>query len=241
MVSEKLINGHPNIIFRCVTMTNVRKPLKCKRKGVLSDQEIEDMLAKADTLLNLYFRLRAKAMVGLFRTTGKRNLEVSWLEGDDLKVEGDRLNVTFSVVKKRKKQKVLTQRTKQLNLNDPLAQHVLRYMIWMKNHHPECKYLFPSVRSMFGQTLYFHKDKHLSTRQIRRIVEKLNPSAWPHLFRETQGAEIVKKDSSLIGVFKVQMRLDLDDQESAWKYMRRYATDVIEYEEKQKKEVGPRE
>ena len=156
---------------------------------------------------------------------------------DDLEPnkESLKLTITFTVVKKRKKTRLAARRAKQLDLRDIYVQHILRYYIWMKNHHPECKYLFPSTRSIFGQSLFFYKDKHLSGRQILRIVDALNPRAWVHLFRETEGAEVVKKDPTVIGVFKVMRRLDLDSEEAAWRYIRRYATDVIEYEEKQKK------
>jgi len=211
-----------------IEMTNV----KVERKDVISDKEFEETVAKADKLDREYFRLRAKALLGLFARTGKRRQEVGWLEPDDLAVKGDKLSVTFTVVKKRKKSVISKRREKQIPLSDPCAQYIVEYWEWMKKHHPECKYLFPSIRSMFGIDLFFHKDRHLSGRHILRIVKELNPRLWCHLFRETVGAEVVRSDQSLIGVFKVMMRLDLEKETTAWNYVRRFAVDVIEHEKK---------
>jgi len=107
----------------------------------------------------------------------------------------------------------------------------------MKQHHPECKFLFPSVRSIFGQALFFYQDKPLSGRQILRIIKQLNPKAWCHLFRETRGAEVVRADekrlgeASLMTVYRVKRALDLEREATAWNYISRYATETIEVEE----------
>jgi len=59
-------------------------------------------------------------------------------------------------------------------------------------------------------------------------VQKYNSYAWCHLFRETVGADIVRKDRSIMAVWKVKKRLDLEKTETAWKHMDRYGIDVIE-------------
>lgn len=48
-----------------------------------------------------------------------------------------------------------------------------------------------------------------------------------HLFRETVGAEIVREDNSIMAAFKVMLRLDLEDERTALRYVRRYAIDRI--------------
>ncbi|MFQ5999446.1 MAG: tyrosine-type recombinase/integrase [Candidatus Bathyarchaeia archaeon] len=186
-------------------MTNV----KIRRKDVLSEREIDDMITKADKLPHEYFRLRAKAISSIFRRTGKRRREVATLEMDDIMVKGKNLSITFTVVKKRKKSVSSRRREKQIPLSDKCAKYIMEYWSWMKKYHPECKYLFPRIHSVFGTGLAFYEDKHISGRHILRIIKQLNPNAWCHLFRETVGAEAVKTDPPLIGVFKAMMRLDL--------------------------------
>jgi len=208
-------------------MTNV----KVDRKTVYATDEIDSMIRRADDLDNFYFKIRAKALVAIFARTGKRRLEVATVERDDVKVRGGNVSITFMVVKKRKKTVFAKRREKQIPLMDDYAKYILRYSEWMNTHHSYCKYFFPSVKSVFGTGLSFYEDKHLSGRQILRIIKQLNPRGWCHLFRETAGAEIVRADPSIIGVFKVQRRLDLEATQTAWRYVQRYAVDVIEHED----------
>jgi len=162
-------------------MTNA----KVQRKDVLSLEEINGMLEKANKIKSQYFRLRAKALVGLFKT-GKRRQEVATLEVSDLKVEASFVYITFTVVKKRKKKVLASRRTKRFPLNNEYAQYIMEYWNYMKKKYPKAQFLFPSVTSVFGQALAIHDDKHLSGRQILRIIKHLNPKAWCHLFRETR-------------------------------------------------------
>jgi len=244
-------------------MTNA----KVQRKDVLSPQEIDGMIEKADTLKPEFFKRRAKAVVSLFKS-GKRREEVAALENSDLKVQGEWLYITFTVVKKRRrkhckncgkasgistkfcrfcsallvniepKRHVMTvRRTKKFHLSSSYAQYIMEYLTYMKSFHPECKYLFPSTTSVFGVGLAFHKDRHLSGRQILRIIKQLNPEAWCHLFRETRGAEVVRSDekrlgeASLLTVYRVKRALDLERETTAWNYINRYATETITTEE----------
>ena len=209
---------------------------KVQRKDVLSPKEIEEMLRKAEQLEWEYFRLRAKALVSLFRS-GKRRGEVVALEMSDLRVEDGFLYITFTTEKKRKKKVLTIRRTKRYPLSSKYAKYILDYWMWMKKHHPECRFLFPSVKSVFGCTYVFSRDKHLSGRHVLRIIKELNPRAWCHLFRETRGAEIVKRDEQKKGaadiftVYKVKHALDLEREQTAWRYINRYATETIAPEE----------
>jgi len=208
-------------------MTNV----KVDRKTVYATEEIDNMIKRADDLGNFYFKIRAKALVAIFARTGKRRLEVATVERDDVKVRGENLSITFTVVKKRKKTVFAKRREKQIPLMDDYAKHVFEYSQYMNMNHAYCKYLFPSVKSVFGVALSFSKDEHLSGRQILRIIKQLNPQGWCHLFRETVGANIVRNDPTIMAPFKVMRRLDLESHQTAFIYMRRYAVDVIKKEE----------
>ena len=194
------------------------------------------MLKKADKIKNKYFRLRSKALVSIFKT-GKRRAAISTLEIDDLEVRGNYLYITFTVVKKRKKNVLATRRTKRFHSESRYAQYILEYHKYMKEFHPHSKHLFPSTHSVFGHALAISHDKHLSGRQILRIIKQLNPKAWCHLFRETRGAEVVRADekrlgeASILTVYRVKRALDLETVQTAWSYIDRYATETIEAEE----------
>ena len=209
--------------------------VRVQRKDVLSFEEIESMIRQAEKINNEYFRLRAKALIALF-ASGKRRAEVASLTMDDLYVDGDFLYVRFTVVKKRKKQVITKVREKKFPLKNRFTQFILDYWRWMQKHHPECKYLFPSVTNVFGQALAFHRDKHLTGRQILNIIKDLNPKAWCHLFRETRAANVIRADQAkgkldIFTVYKVMFSLDLERESTAWNYIRRYASEVVSPEE----------
>ena len=44
------------------------------------------------------------------------------------------------------------------------------------------------------------------------------------------GAKIVRSDPTIMAPFKVMQRLDLESYTTAFRYMRRYAVDIIEKE-----------
>ena len=216
-----------SVLAWCVSMTNVQ----VQRKDVLSPEEVDASLDRADEL-DPYSRLRAKALLSIFYKTGKRRREVATLELDDLERKDDQLSITFTVVKKRKGHTVTKRRTKLISLDDPFAQHIIDYLEYMTEKHPNCRYLFPSTRSVFGAALHFYENKHISGRQVLRIMKSLNPECWCHLFRETVGAKIVRSDPTIMAPFRVMRRLDLESHVTAFRYMQRYASDVIESEEK---------
>lgn len=215
-----------------IAMTNV----KTQRKDVLSDNEVDIMLERAAQLPTEHYRLRAKALVSLFRS-GKRRAEVASLEMTDLDINSHFLYVTFTTVKKRKKSILATRRRKRYPLESHYAKHILEYWEWMKRHHPECKFLFPASRVVFGVNYHLSRDRHLSGRQVLRVIKDLNPNAWCHLFRETRGAEVVKRDerdkgqADLFTVYKVKQALDLEREATAWNYINRYATETVGEEE----------
>lgn len=122
---------------------------KVDRKSVYSDKEINGMIETANSL-DEYEKLRAKCLIALFRS-GKRRAEVASLEIDDLQVKGNYLHITFTVVKKRKKNVNVRRRTKRYHINGYLAQMILKYLEHVKKEHSKCKYLFPSRKNVFGQ------------------------------------------------------------------------------------------
>jgi hypothetical protein len=110
-------------------------------------------------------------------------------------------------------------------------------MDYLKTREPSVKFLFPSARNVFGHYVIL-PNKHLNGRHIFNIVRGLTTNCWPHLFRETAGSEIVKNDPTLIGIFKVMQRLDLEDYRTGFNYLKRYAGDVIQREQKKVMETA---
>jgi len=212
-------------------MTNVRgSKLRENRQTVISDSEFEEAMNKAEQIKDKFFRLRALALLCLLRLTGKRRTELAMLRLDAFKVEAGFLNITFILLKKRKGHVLQRQATKSIPLTDPLTKPILDYLEYLNGLEPKPIYFFPRVKSVFGyNTLIL--DAHLSGRQIFNIVRNLSETIWPHLFRETVGADVIKSDPTVIGAFKVMRRLDLKDFRTGFNYLRRYAGDVIRREE----------
>jgi len=122
--------------------------------------------------------------------------------------------------------------TKSIPLTDPLTQPIVEYIGYLKSNVPDVKFLFPSGRTLFGDNYVILPNKHLDGKSIFNIVRGLSETVWPHLFRETVGAEVVKSDPTLIGIFRVMRRLDLEDYRTGFEYLKRHAGDVIEREQK---------
>ena len=213
-------------------MTNIRgSKLRTERKTVISDNEFNQILTVAQQIKDRFFQLRVMALLCLLRLTGKRRTEIARLEVDDFKVSNGFLNVTFTLLKKRKGSVLTKQATKSIPLSDPLTQHILTYLEYLNDLKPKPKYFLPCVRSVFGYNIIL-ADAHISGRQVFNLVRDLTKSVWPHLFRETVASDVIKKDSTIIGAFRVMRRLDLEDFRTGFNYLRRFAADVIEREEK---------
>jgi Site-specific recombinase XerD len=215
-------------------MTRLSGPRK-ERTSVIGTEEFNDMIQQTyenEDGRPEYYAIRDRAVLCIFRLTGKRVKEVATLKQSDLDIKAPNLSITFSVVKKRKKQSLTTRREKQIPLADPLVPPILEYREWMnKNVGDAVEWLFPRTHySPSFETLTFDRT-HLSTRQFLRIVQKYNPNIWCHLFRETAGADIVREDKTIMAVWKVKKRLDLEKTETAWRYMDRYGVDVINRKE----------
>jgi len=75
------------------------------RETVIQDDEFDKALVQAGTISNEYFRLRALAVLSLFRLCGKRRSEIAWIPLENFKIEGDLLTVTFTLEKKKRKHK----------------------------------------------------------------------------------------------------------------------------------------
>lgn len=209
-------------------MTNPGE-LRKNRKDVIEDTELREMLAKA-AKLPYFFALRLSALICLLKLIGKRRGENASLEVEDFDVQTSLIQVTFTLTKKRRGSVMSHRVTKGLPVDDPLTKPILEYLNHLKSLNPVPKYFFPSGHEVFGKGYVIDPDKHLSGRQLLNMVRQVSDMAWPHLFRETAGADIIRSDPTIIGVFKVKQRLDHEDLKTSMGYLQRYAVDIIDRE-----------
>jgi len=215
-------------------MTRVRgSGLRTERKTVIDEAEFQEMLKQTWQIKDTFLRLRATALLCLLRLTGKRRSEMATLELDSFKVENGFLNVTFTLLKKRKETLLTRQATKSIPLTDPLTRPILEYIDYLNNLNARPKFFFPRLKSLFGQSYILLASEHIQGRQIFNLVRNLTEAAWPHLFRETVASDVVKQDPTIIAAFKVQRRLDLESVNTGFNYLRRFSSDIIRREEQQ--------
>jgi integrase len=253
-------------------MTNPNK--NYKDRTIFSDIDVTKMLEKTDLITDEYRRLRAKALIALFKKFGKRRSEIARLQiKNDLIINNNFLFITWTISKKHKrglfqyikwvKKEIIkgklptnyldktqyselvlahkewtktidgykikeVKRTKNLATDDKYCKLIIEYLDYMKKNYPEAKFLFPSCAYSFGNLTTMSIDKHLSGSQILRIIKMLDLKAWCHLFRETKGAEIARQyGNSLVGISQVRDTLDLEEENTAMIYTRRYAVQTI--------------
>lgn len=194
---------------------------------MITDSEFQTMLNRAAEIKNKFLRLRAKALLCLLRLTGKRRSEIAILECDSFKIEKGFLNITFTLLKKRKGTVLPKQASKSIPLSDPLTEPILVYLEYLNSLKTKPKYFLPRVKSVFGSAWIICIDSHITGRQVFNIVRDFSEKVWCHLFRETAASDVIKTDPSIIGAFKVMRRLDLKDYRTGFNYLKRFASDII--------------
>lgn len=209
-------------------MTNT----KVSRKDVPTDEEVLKELETASKIPSLFQRRRAEAIVALLET-GKRRSEIATLQKDDLTIEEPYLFARFTVRKKRKKDIHGLQRTKKFLLTSPYAQAILRWLVFINDKAPGNPNLFPRIKNYFGQTIAIHPTEAMKPQAVWRILKKLNPQDWPHLHRERRAVKVIRADEKLFGratletVYKIKRRLDLEDESTAYNYINRHETQIV--------------
>jgi len=209
---------------------------RVNRKTVITNHEFQQLLNRANQIQDEFLRKRALALLCVLRLTGKRREEVARLELEDVKVEDAYLNLRFTLEKKRKGTILTRQATKKVPLTDPLTKLILDYLEHLNNLKPKPKYFFPRVKSVFGYPV-IQADAHISGRQIFNIIRSLSDKVWCHLFRETVASDIIKQDNSIIAAFKVMRRLDLEDYRTGFRYLKRFAEDIIVREQTKESDI----
>ena len=218
-------------------MTNVDEDRKTR--DILDDSEFNLILTKAKKNECEFLGYRNPAILCMLRITGKRREEIAALENKDVWVSRGLLQMNFILLKKHHRKKLPDgtyapplpppEIVKRVSIKDPLTHDILEYIYYVKELRENPLYFWPSVRNVFGNYVV-EFDKGITGRTVYDVVrdsaDKAEIVAWPHLFRETAGAEEVIKDSSLYGVYKVANRINVTER-TAWNYMQRHALNVI--------------
>jgi site-specific recombinase XerD len=76
---------------------------KLRNRPILSNEDIALMLKKADVFKDDYTRLRLKCLVALLKKFGKRRNELAKLKIIQLIINGNYLEITFTISKKHKR------------------------------------------------------------------------------------------------------------------------------------------
>lgn len=199
-----------------------------KRRSEIAALEREDLRIENEQLY-VTFTLRKKHKKGLFQY-------LAFLE----KTDPNALQKPYAQLKQEWKLWTKTEqgyrvkedrRTKSVSIQDTYAKLILQYLAFLNVKYPNAKYVFPSGVEVFGQRYMIFENEHLSGRQLLRLIKPLSPTAWLHLFRETKGAEIAKAEGrTLKAVYEVRETLDLENEETAYRYVRRYAVQEMKAE-----------
>jgi integrase len=166
----------------------------------------------------------------ILRLTGKRRSEIACLEVSDFKIEDPYLHVTFTLSKKRKKTAITKRSTKTIPLSDPLTKPILKYLEFLEDLTPTPKYFLPQTSACGDKNFTLTLTSTFQGAQVFNLVRKVSDRVWCYLFRETAASEVVKSDPSIIGAFKVQRRLDLENIQTGFRYLKRFSADLIERE-----------
>jgi len=117
-------------------MTNANP--EYKKRGIITDEDVANMLKKADEIPFEYFRLRAKALVALAKKFGKRSSELAGLKRKDIFInnQSNELEVRFTLRKKHKLGKAQYFKWLETNnpvaLDKPLSQVIVDWKAWRR-------------------------------------------------------------------------------------------------------------
>jgi hypothetical protein len=201
-----------------------------KRRAEIAAIEMKGLRVEGDLLL-ITFKLRKKRKKGLFQYTrfleGKiKRGEMAYAELES-KTQGE-LNEEWREWQKTKEGVRIkeTKVTKAVSIDSKFGRIILDYITFIRKKVPKSKYLFPAGKETIqGAAVYImDMNNHIGGRTLLNVVKELNPDVWMHLFRERKGEDIAKKKGRTIeGVYAVKNTLDLEEEDTAWHYIKRFA------------------
>ena len=195
-----------------------------RREDVLSEAEVQAMIDKAQML----FPGRAmmvKCLIALLWLFGKRISEILRLKRKDLWVDEHFLYVRFTILKKKGEYKAV----KKVTLRNPYVNYVLQYMqlieepeAWLFPGYSRPKIVRVRARLKDGTVKVYEYERleagNMSRQQAYKILKRLNPACWPHLFRDSVATRFAYEGAT---PYELQSWFDWSKLETANKYIRR--------------------
>lgn len=205
-----------------------------KRRGeiaLLKNDEVT--INKEENSLEINFNLLKKRKMGLFQY-------IDFLQNKIKKGE-----MTFEELQSKTQGQIIAEwklwrdtklglRTKvkkslhSVSLDNPFAKIIIEYIKYLNNlkilnnkgEPQKIIYLFPQGKQMFGMEYVINSNKHLNPQTLLLIVQSIDPDLWMHLYRKKRGSEIATKlHRSIEAVHEVKRELDLEREETAWRYI----------------------
>ncbi len=201
-----------------------------KRRSEIASLEVNDLEIDDSGYLLVTFTLRKKHKFGLhqyLKFLEKTNAEILKVKTiQQLKTDWKQWQKT-EMGYKLKERKV----TKKVSIKEPYVSNILAYLDYVKTHFPKAKFLFPLGKAVFDEYIIYN-DQHIDARTFLNTLKEIAPDAWMHLFREKKGGGVAKAcGMNLESVFKVKTTLDLESEQTAFNYVRRFAIEEIKAEE----------
>ena len=149
---------------------------KFTREDIISQQEMEETLAKTD-------KLWLKALISFLYVFGVRISEAIRLRRRDFAIEGDKLTVNVGVLKKRTSSGPFKEayHILRVNLNTPFVNYITE---WMNQRQPD-EFMWPLGRTWAG-----------ARKRAWMCIKELNPNMSPHVFRHTRLTKLALKDAT---------------------------------------------
>lgn len=198
-----------------------------KRRAEVGSLKLADLEAK-ESYLYVTFTLRKKHKKGLFqfiKLLRKHKPEALDKPLTQLESEWKLWTETEQGFTVREEK-----RTKRVSLEDKYAKLILEYIAYLKQENPSGTFLFPSAKAVFT-TYIIDNTRSLSGSQLLRLIKPLNKKLWLHLFREMKGAEISKElGNTVAALTSVKQTLDLEREDTAYRYVERYAVQTMQPE-----------
>jgi hypothetical protein len=198
-----------------------------KRESEIARLEMSK-ITQVNNDLELNFTLSKKRKKGLYQYT--QFLEKKIKIGEMLQSDLDAKTQKQISLEWREWQKTLeglmiqnSESLKSIDIEDKYGKHIVEYYNYMKEYHSTSQYLFPSGKTVFGQSYIFYDNEHIHPKHLLRILKSLKHDTWMHLYRETKGAQVAKeKGRNLDAVYEVKDTLDLANESTAYNYVKRF-------------------
>lgn len=195
-----------------------------RRSDILRKPDIDTMLQKANP--------RMKCVISLAWLFGKRITEIMRLQKTDVWVERDYLFARFHVGKKKGKKDLAVPEVylKKIRAEHPYVKSILEWIetipsgyIFPATTKPSqvtvnTKYKDKTGQEKIGTYHYTYDGGHLSRVRAYQLLREIDPTIWPHLFRQSLATYMAENGAS---EEELMHWFDWDDIRTAHQYVKR--------------------